>query len=202
MPVTLTYSAVASVKRYENGATIVPLIRIPPIAVNSLPVQGTAGGFGGTASSVPRAWDDPTWQHPNMKFPVDIPVGIEGIHTDQYDMVIQVKDTAYGYPAQPSLKMTRRGSFCFKWPVAPGARTISIYVKNQSGSGPYPTLTVKANLDCGVQNDVTATAIAGTGWQIIGPITINPSVNGVVIVQLSKNAVDGLAVNFDHIVVT
>jgi hypothetical protein len=94
------------------------------------------------------------------------------------------KSTSDGDPAQPSLEMTVAGKFRFRWRVASGTRTISVKVKNPTGLSPYPILRVKANPDIGVNSDVTGTAIGGTGWQTIGPVTITPSADGAVWVEL------------------
>ncbi len=97
------------------------------------------------------------------------------------------KSTADGNPAQPSLEMTWGGTFRFRWSVKSGTRTLAIDVKNVLGIQPYPTLTVKADPSLGVNSDVVGTATSGTGWQTIGPITVSPSSDGVLWVELHSD---------------
>lgn len=101
------------------------------------------------------------------------------------------KDTTEGNPGQPSLKMDRAQIWEFFWPVASGAREISVSVKQAANLSPRPRVTVKANADCGVAADATASAASGAGWVTIGPISVNPSSDGVLIVQL-ENRVEGI----------
>lgn len=101
----------------------------------------------------------------------------------------QAKYTDDGSPLQPSLRMTKAGMFAFRWPVSAGTRTLQVSVKNALGVTPYPTLTIKANTEIGVNTDVVGTAIAGTGWQTIGPLTVSPSADGVLLV-LFESRVD------------
>lgn len=101
------------------------------------------------------------------------------------------KDTTEGNPGQPSLKIDRAQIWEFFWPVASGARGFSVSVKQAANLSPRPRVTVKANADCGVAADATASAASGAGWVTIGPIAVNPTSDGVLIVQL-ENRVEGI----------
>ena len=102
-------------------------------------------------------------------------------------MVIGGKDTSEGDPAQPSLRLDAKGMWRFRWAVASGSRSVSINVKQAVNGSPRPTLVVKANPSIGVNSDVTGTAGSGTGWVTIGPVSITPSSDGAVWVELHNN---------------
>lgn len=104
------------------------------------------------------------------------------------------KDTVEGDPAQPSLRLSA-GYWAFRWTVLTGTRTISVKVKQPANLSPRPTLVVKANPEIGVNADATGTAAAGTGWVTIGPVTITPTSDGAVWVELHNN-IDGTAVSY------
>ena len=95
------------------------------------------------------------------------------------------QNTSDGSPSQPCLEFKdANGLFRFRWAVKSGSRTLSIKVANITGLTPYPTVTIRANVAIGVNADVVGTAIAGTGWQTIGPLSVSPSSDGVLIVEL------------------
>ncbi len=94
------------------------------------------------------------------------------------------KDTTDGSPAQPCLQFTQRGRYRFRWPVAAGTRTLTIDCKYAPNEAPRPTVTIRKNVEIGVNADVVGTAGAGTGWVTIGPLSITPSDKGGVWVEL------------------
>lgn len=98
-----------------------------------------------------------------------------------------VKNTVDGYPSSPSLQLTTQGFWRFRWTLTSGTRTISVQVKQPVNSTPYPTLIVRKNAAIGVASDVTGTSPGGTGWVVIGPVTVNPTSGGVVWVELWNN---------------
>lgn len=97
-------------------------------------------------------------------------------------MVVGGKDSTEGI-----LRMDAKGMWRFRWVVASGNRTIEISVKQPVNLTPYPTLTVKANPDIGVNSDVTETSPGGAGYVTIGPASISPSSAGAVWVELKAN---------------
>jgi hypothetical protein len=114
------------------------------------------------------------------------------------------RDNTEGDPAQPSLRMDRRGRWRFRWTVLAGTRTISVRVKQAVNLSPRPSLVIKANTSIGVNADSETSAASGAGWITIGPVTINPSANGAVWVELRANY-DGqsnIPCYWDQVVVT
>jgi hypothetical protein len=100
------------------------------------------------------------------------------------------RDTTEGDPAVPSLRIIGPHRRSFYWPVEAGTRTISVKVKySPDVSGARPKLIVKANSDIGISTDSEEEAATGTGWLTIGPISVTPSVDGVLECEL----------RFDHI---
>jgi hypothetical protein len=96
------------------------------------------------------------------------------------------RDNAEGN-SQPCLRLDSRGMWRFRWVVTAGNRSISVDVKQEENVNPRPTLVVKANPSCGIANDATGTAGAGQNWVTIGPVSVSPSSNGVVWVELRAN---------------
>lgn len=109
------------------------------------------------------------------------------ISCDGQYYVLGAKDTSEGNPSQPSLRLDKKGKWRFRWVVASGTRTISIDVKQAVNVDPRPTLVVKANPSIGVNSDVTGTAGSSTGWVTIGPVTAEPTSDGVLWVELRVN---------------
>lgn len=102
-------------------------------------------------------------------------------------LILGGRDDTDGATAPPSLRMNTMGTRRFRWEVGAGARTISMKVKQPAGQTPRPTLTVKANPKIGVPVDVVATAPGGAGWVTVGPVAINPTVDGAVFVEMNAN---------------
>lgn len=92
-----------------------------------------------------------------------------------------------GFPAAPSLQLTSKGFWRFRWTVTPGTRTISVMVRQPVNSTPYPTMIVRKNAALGVSSDVTGTSPGGTAWVTIGPVTVTPTTLGVLWVELWNN---------------
>lgn len=97
------------------------------------------------------------------------------------------QDTANGYLAPPCLALDYPGFWRFRWTVLAGAHTVLVYVMQPYNAAPYPSVIVKANPVIGVNSDVTGTSPGGSGWTAIGPVTINPTSEGVVWVELHNN---------------
>jgi len=114
-----------------------------------------------------------------------LPLRDRCIVTGRDRMFYGSKNTSDGSPSQPCLEMADcNGLFRFRWAVKAGTRTLSINVANISGLTPYPTVTIRANSAIGVSSDVVGTAIAGTGWQTIGPLSVTATSDGVLLVEL------------------
>jgi hypothetical protein len=60
-------------------------------------------------------------------------------------------------------------------------------VKQPANVTPYPTMVVKANSTIGVAADVSGASPGGAGWVTIGPLTVNPSSDGPVWVEIRNN---------------
>lgn len=106
-----------------------------------------------------------------------------------------------GASGAPCLKMTRGSRIRLRIPVAIGARTISVKVKQDSPSTPLPKLLVKANPEIGVNADLEATAGAGSGWKTVGPIAFTATQNGGVLIELVSSFIGVGACYWDDIVV-
>lgn len=138
-------------------------------------------------------------------FPQSKPLMLRSVQFGDEYQALGARDNAQGSPDPPSLRMDRKGRFRFRWTViGGGARTVSINVKQPINLSPRPTLTVKANPDIGVNADVAATAASSTTWVTIGPVVINPTIDGVVFVEIAANydGQTGIPCNWDQIVTT
>ena len=73
--------------------------------------------------------------------------------------------------------------------VSKRSGTLKMDMKQVSNvAAPYrPSFIVKANPSIGVNADVTGTAGSGTGWVTVGPVTVTPSSDGVLTVELWNN---------------
>lgn len=115
-----------------------------------------------------------------------------------------IRNNTEGSPNAPSLELHQAGFWRFRWAVTTGTRTIQINVKQPANLVPYPSLIIKQNPDIGINADVTGSSPGGTGWAVIGPVSITPNATGIVWVELWNNCY-GSSVGpayFDHIVVT
>lgn len=134
-----------------------------------------------------------------------LPVAIRSMMLGNQYQIIGGEDATQGDPATPCIRLDNQGRFRFRWKMASGTRTISINVKQAINISPRPTLIVKANPDIGINSDQSATAGAGTGWVTIGPITVNPSSDGAVWVEVWNNLITqmrGTPCYVDHAVRT
>lgn len=106
----------------------------------------------------------------------------------KYYEVGATRSMSEGVSSAPSLCLQFPGMWRFRWEVKSGTRKISVMSK-QSGSitGYTPTLTVKSNPSIGLLSDVSASAAESVTWTTIGPVTITPTVSGVVWVELRNN---------------
>lgn len=119
---------------------------------------------------------------------------IRRIVTEESDsQILGRKDLVEGTPSPPSLCLEARGVLkVFAWALTSGSHQISIQVKQAANLSPRPSLRILASPDIGVNADVTDSAPAGTGWVTIGPLSVSPSSDGVLWVQVENN-VDGQA---------
>lgn len=98
-----------------------------------------------------------------------------------------LRSNAEGSPATPSLLLCQPGQWRFRWAVHAGARSISVLAKQGANVAPHPSMIVKSNPAIGVNADVSASSPGGTGWQTIGPISVSPSSDGALWVELWNN---------------
>jgi hypothetical protein len=89
-----------------------------------------------------------------------------------------------GSPLTPCLEFDYGGFFRFRWPMGAGLHELSMDVRNLSGLLPYPVITLRANPAIGINADVVGSAVAGTGWQTIGPLSVTATGNGAIWVEL------------------
>jgi len=95
------------------------------------------------------------------------------------------KDTVEGnFP--PSGRVAGPGTVRFRVPVDPGPRTLSIQVRFSPNLAPYPSLRVPKNASVGMSTDLVATAVAGTGYQVLS-VSWSASAKGAVWVELWAN---------------
>jgi len=116
------------------------------------------------------------------------PTSYDGVSSGGRHMQAGVtQSTTQGNPSPPSLQLSQPGFWRFRWTVQSGTRTLSIMVMQSANTSPYPSLTVKANSAIGVNSDVTGTSPGGTSWVKIGPVTVSPTSEGVLWVELHNN---------------
>jgi hypothetical protein len=111
--------------------------------------------------------------------------GLQCIRMGHETLLVRLtKSTTEGDAAVPSMWVRGPYRKSFLWPVDAGTRTISVRCKySPDVASRRPSLVVKANSEIGV-TEQTSSAPSGTGWVTIGPITITPSSDGVVEVEL------------------
>lgn len=118
------------------------------------------------------------------------------------------KDAVDGNPSPPCQKVLGPHRRAFLWPVAAGARTISVDVKYSpdNGAGQRPRLVIRANSEVGLAADISteAPSDAGGTWVTIGPVSVTPSGIGVLEVELQLDpALQTTQVTrWDNVVVT
>ena len=123
------------------------------------------------------------------------------------------KNTTDGSPNAPSLQLDYPGSWRFRWTIKGPTRTVSVLAKQNSTGSYRPSMVVRANKDIGINNDLSASAADGSGWTLIGPISVTPTGTGSLWVELHNNNLvypsigwsDGSVtrpVLFDHITTT
>lgn len=145
----------------------------PPTAVRSLiGRQGVVGFLKSITLGGPSAYlGDNTWERHLQT----------GVREELVD----------GYPSPPCLALDYPGFWRFRWQLAPGTQTISVWAKQVSNvTGKRPQMIVKANPTIGLAADVVGTAASSTGWTKIGPIGVTASAAGVVWVELWNKDTD------------
>jgi hypothetical protein len=109
---------------------------------------------------------------------------------------------ADGSPSVPSLQLNIPGFWRFRWSVTSGSHMVSLLAK-QTDSTQRPSVVVKANSIIGINNDVSGSAPAGSGWVTVGPVTVAPTGSGMIWVELWNNCQTiNCPALFDHIVTT
>jgi hypothetical protein len=102
-----------------------------------------------------------------------------------------------------ALTLAFPGFWRFRWTVQSGARTVSAQVYQIANVSPFPSVIVKANPLIGISSDVTGTSAGSSGWITVGPISISPTSEGVLWVELHNNLqVTGCPCYFDKVNVT
>lgn len=97
------------------------------------------------------------------------------------------QDTTDGTPAgTPSLRFDNWGFWRFRWAVATGINTKTLFAKQVVNQSPRPSIKVKANAAIGLVADVETFAAAGVGWLTITVSFVSTS-PGVVWVELWNN---------------
>lgn len=116
------------------------------------------------------------------------------------------KETTDGSPLPPSFALDYPlTSYRWRWGVKSGTRTLQLAAKQVSNvTGKRPRVIVRANPSIGVTADISADAPDSADWTTIGPITVNPTANGVLWVELWNMDTDNnyTPALFDHIVTT
>lgn len=109
-----------------------------------------------------------------------------------------------GNPGAPCLELKFPGFWRFRWTVKTGTHTIQVLTKQPANVTPFPSMKVKSNTAIGVPSDIEQFGSGGSGWSVIGPITISPTSVGVVWVELWNNCklVAGSSAFFDHLIFT
>lgn len=111
-----------------------------------------------------------------------------GVTTGRYFQTGVTQSLSEGNSSAPSLCIYYPGKWRFKWEVKRGVRKISVKAKQTSNIADYrPSLVVRSNPSIGILNDVSASAASSTDWVTIGPVTVTPTVSGVVWVELHNN---------------
>ena len=112
-----------------------------------------------------------------------------------------------GNPLSPCLQLNQYGFWRFRWSLTAGKHTISVNTfqsqSNYIDSTMTPSITVKANGAIGINSDIVISASLSQTWMTLGPVTVNPTGNGVVWVELRNNYIPSLLPTyFDHIVIS
>lgn len=108
------------------------------------------------------------------------------------DLVVGLgKNSVDGSPTAPSLDIDRRTYFEILWPVATGVEnTFTVKVRQPVIATLQPQVTILADAGLGVNSDVVGVAAAVSGWTTIGPLSVNPTSAGVLVVRLENRSDD------------
>ena len=113
------------------------------------------------------------------------------------------KELVNGLPLVPSIKLLYPGSWRFRWVVATGDRSISVWTLQAINLAPRPALIVKANAAVGLASDIISPAGAGSGWVQIPAATFTATAAGVVWVELHNRLMDDIyPAYFDYVTTT
>lgn len=115
------------------------------------------------------------------------------------------RESTEGSPSAPCLAIDIPQTWRFRWGVRSGTRSMSVSAKQVSNvAGKRPRLVIRANPAIGVNSDVVADAPSGTGWVTIGPVSVTPTSNGMLWVELCNMDTDTFnsTAYFDHILAT
>jgi hypothetical protein len=102
-------------------------------------------------------------------------------------MVLGGQDSVTGNPAS-SFRMDARGVWKALIPFPSATiNTIQVDVQQAANLSPRPTITIKADAAAGITSDIVGTAASGAGFVTIGPLTVAPTSDAVLLVILQNN---------------
>ena len=90
-----------------------------------------------------------------------------------------------GYPLPPCIQVINGGVLRYTFPVAAGLRGVTVRVREVSDLAVVrPQMRVLADTSMGIPVTLTATAGAGTGWLLLGPLAFTAPAKGAITVEL------------------
>jgi hypothetical protein len=104
-----------------------------------------------------------------------------------------------GSPAPASMNLAVRSALRSRANVKAAARSMRIDVKQAVNLIPHPTLVIRRNPAVGLEEDVTATASAGTGWVTI-TASFTAAADGAVWFEPGNNLDGHFPCHFDNLV--
>lgn len=113
-------------------------------------------------------------------------VVFRGLVCSNQSMVHGAQDQSIGNPGA-SFRMDCRGVWNAWIPFPSGTNTIQVDVQQAVNLSPRPTLTVHADASVGINSDIVGTAGSSAGFVTIGPLTVSPSADAILLVTLANN---------------
>lgn len=120
---------------------------------------------------------------------LDIGGPVDWVGKASFGRLLQVglsRDNTDGYPNPPSLRFEHWGFWRFRWSVAIGVMSMTLYAKQALNQNPRPSIVLKADSSVGLLVDTTFSAGAGSGWEAI-TATFTATAGGVIWVELWNN---------------